>query len=38
MMRAKIFGYVLLLSKITDQEKSIRNNQTLFAQLIYIYI
>jgi len=34
MMLAKLFGYVLSLSKITYPQKSVRNNQTFFA--IYV--
>jgi len=35
MMLAKFFGYVLSLSKITYQQKSVRISQTFFA--IYVY-
>jgi len=35
MMLAKFFGYVLSLSKITYQQKSVRTSQTF---LIHIYI
>jgi len=38
MMLAKFFGYVLSLSKITYQQKSVGISQTFFAIYIYIYI